>query len=196
MQRNLELVPLVGRCPRLLVGITSGYQAYELGQVGGPEEHHRVDVAVAQPESEVQDPAVVVGPDASGRADHVATHDGLSLAHGDGLQEGRGRAEIAAVRDGDVQRVGDAAREAHDPTVGGADRRAGRGSEVDAAVTGAVDGDRLLERTNHRTVDRSLPDASRLRRRCWFGGGRRHPADGGTDRDEDRTRGETREASD
>ena len=85
-----------------------GNEMHELGEVVGAEEQHRVDVAVADAHTEVQDgPAVVVVACRPTRPDDVVARDGLALVHRDRLQERVRRAERAAVRDRDVQRARD-----------------------------------------------------------------------------------------
>ena len=155
VQRRLERAPLVGRRPRGLGGIARGHQAHELGEVVGPEQQHRVDVAVADAQAEVQHAAVVVGADAAG--DARPRRRGSPVARRARATDERNEYEVrrsppcATV---DVQRAGDRAGEADDAVVGGADGRAGRGGEVDAAVPGGVRRSSALERPHHLPVDR------------------------------------------
>ena len=139
MQRGLQFTALVGDRPRLLVGTVGRHEVDELGEVVGPEEQHRIDVAFSDAHAEMEDRAGVVGVGAARRADDVTAGDGLAFPHRDRLQKRVRRAEISAVHDRDVQGAGDGAREAHDTVVGRPDRRAGRGGEVDAPMPGAVD---------------------------------------------------------
>ena len=110
VQRRLQLAPFPGRRPRRLVRLAGGHEAHELGEVGRAEQQHRVDVAVADAEPEVEHGAVVVVAGATGRPDDVAAGDRLPGADRDRRQERVGRAQAAGVGDGDVQRAGDANR--------------------------------------------------------------------------------------
>jgi hypothetical protein len=150
----------------------------ELREVGRPEQHHRVDVAVTDAQAEVQDAAVVVGADAAGGADDLAASDGLSRVNRDGGEERVRRAQAAGVRHGHVQRARDRAGEAHGAVVRRDDRCARDGGEVDAPMAGAVDRRRFLEGVGERAVDRPLPPSGRLGGRCGGGGRRERERDG------------------
>ena len=153
--------PGVGRCsddcnarrspagrPRGLGGVVRGHEVHELGEVVGAEQQHRVDVAVADAQPEVEharrrgrSPAPPVVPDA-----RRPGSTGWPVRTADRREERVRGAQTAGVGDGDVQRAGDRTGEADDAVVGGAHGRARRGGEVDAAVAGAVVGARRLER--------------------------------------------------
>ena len=148
-------------------GLVGRDEAHELGEVVGPEELHRVDVAVPDPQPEVEDGPVVVAvvPVRHRWCRRRRRARPTARARTDDAREERVRgAQPAGVGDGDVQRAGDAAREADHAVVGGAHRRARRGGEVGAAVPGAVDRRRLLERV--RPARRRPGAASPRRRRC------------------------------
>ncbi len=104
--------------------VTGGDQPDQLGEVARPEQHHRVDVAVADPQTEVQHGAVVVVAvvvlaGAAAEPDDVAARDLLTGPHQHRRQEGVRGPQATCVGHGDMERAGDAAREADDTVVGG-----------------------------------------------------------------------------
>ena len=143
----------------MLVGIVTGDEVHELGEVDRPEQLHRVDVALAHPQAEVQHRAVVRLAGTAAGADDVAARDGLARVHRDRREERVRRAEVAVVRDHDVQRARNVTGEADDAVVRGAYRGARDGREIGAAMTVAEHGSRRAERFDDPAVDRTLPDA-------------------------------------
>ena len=83
VQRRLQVASFPGRRPRRLVRLARGYEPHQLGEVGRGEQQHRIDVAVADAQADVQHRAVVIVADAAGGADDLAAGDRLPGADRD-----------------------------------------------------------------------------------------------------------------
>ena len=115
-------------------------------------------------------------PAPTGGADHLTARHALSDPHLGAEQVRVRRPDPAGVRDDDVQRGVHGAGERHLAVVRRSDHGAGRGREVDAAVSGCEPGDGLLERPDDGSTDGTRPGSCGLglRRRRWARPWRHH----------------------
>ena len=160
-QRGSQLTALGRGRERLLVGLARRDEMHELGEIGRAERQHGIDVAVADPQTEVQHGAVVAIAAATRSTDDVAACDGLPGVHRDRREERVRTAQVAVVRDDDVQRARDIPGEADDTVVRGAHRRAGERGEVGAAMTGTERRRGRAEGLDDAAVDRTQPRGRR-----------------------------------
>ena len=91
VEGRLQVTPFPFRRPRGLARFVGRDEVHQLGEVVGPEQLHRVDVAVAEAQPEVEHSpvvvAVVVGARPAGGAEHVAARHRLPGAHRDRGEE-------------------------------------------------------------------------------------------------------------
>ena len=127
------------------------HEVHDLGQVDGAVQRHRVDVRVAVPQTEVQDGRVVIGAGPARGRDHVAALHGLTAPDCDRRDERVRRAQPAGMRDDDVQRACDRARERDFTRARGAYRRTRCRGEVDAEMAGRPLHNGLDERPRDRS---------------------------------------------